>query len=211
MCYKRSLENALIPLPTVPMAKSHDFKTKARDRAQLKAKAWRQLPFLPLWAVVHSPCSFQSQCWKIHCQHVPPWGDSQGSWEKRDWQRKEMWGTASSPQLPQPVPVLCRLHWSSGWQGPWAGEDLSPLRNLQWGCRRGGGRSQCLAAHQPCQRVRRSPRHRLARTCCGQGAAGTGPAWVCAQQPPSTWPPKPGADTTKISTTLRAGTRWLWL
>lgn len=33
--------------------------------------------------------------------------------------------------------------------------------------------------------VRRSPRHRLARASCGQGAAGTGPAWVCASQPPS--------------------------
>lgn len=82
MCYKSSLANALIPLPTVPMPKSRDFKSKARDRTQPKAKAWRQLPFLSLWAVVHSPCSFQSQCWKIHCQRVPPWEDSQGSWRK---------------------------------------------------------------------------------------------------------------------------------
>lgn len=27
----------------------------------------------------------------------------------RDWQTKEMWGRVTSPQLPQPVPVLCRL------------------------------------------------------------------------------------------------------
>lgn len=82
MCYKRSLANVLIPLPTVPMPKSHDFKSKARDRTQPKAKAWRQLAFLSLWAAVHSPCSFQSQGWKIHCQLVSPWEDSQGSWRK---------------------------------------------------------------------------------------------------------------------------------
>lgn len=108
MCYKRSLANALIPLPTVPMAKSHDFKAKARDRAQLKAKAWRQLPFLSLWAVVHSPCSFQSQCRKINCQLVPPGEDSQGSWEEGPGRGRKCGGRASSPQLPQPVPVLWR-------------------------------------------------------------------------------------------------------
>lgn len=70
------------------------------------------------------------------------------------------------------------------------GEELSPLRDLQWGCRRGRARSWCLVAQQPCWGwVRRAPRHRLSRARCGaKGLAGTGPAQVRASWVPSAWP-----------------------